>query len=191
MAGYTVTALALLTLALAGCSGAPTRPGTAQNMSLRTSAATADSTPALQPAQTPAAVLAVANPEESDAAAATDAPDVLPAQAAKAPTAQRGLASWYGRAFNGQRTASGKRFNMHALTAAHPKLPLGSYARVTLLSTGKSVVVHITDRGPYKAHRIIDVSRAAAAKLGLLRRGVGEVAVQPVAPPEQQFASAQ
>ena len=186
MLRYPAPVLALLTLALVGCSGAPPRPDTVQNMSLRTSAATADSTPALQPARAPAAVLAVANPEENDAAAATDAPEVLPAEAgaAEAPTEQRGLASWYGRAFDGQRTASGKRFDMHALTAAHPKLPLGSYARVTLLSSGKSVVVHITDRGPYKAHRIIDVSRAAAAQLGLLKRGVGEVAVQPIARPD-------
>lgn len=74
---------------------------------------------------------------------------------------------------------------MHALTAAHPKLPLGSYARVTLLSSGKSVVVRITDRGPHMAHRVIDLSRAAAVQLGLLKRGVGEVAVQQVAPPDQ------
>ena len=105
------------------------------------------------------------------------------------PKAQRGLASWYGARFHGRRTASGENFDMNALTAAHPKLPLGSYARVTLLSSGKSVVVHITDRGPYKTHRIIDLSRAAAARLGLLKHGVGKVAVQQVAPPDQVAAA--
>lgn len=173
-------ALALLTLALAGCSGAPTRVGVTQDPSAPVPAAAAQSAPAV--------ALKDASRNGADSAPLAQMPEVSQAPEVSVRTAekvQRGLASWYGQAFNGQHTASGRRFDMHALTAAHPKLPLGSYARVTLLSTGKSVVVHITDRGPYAAHRIIDVSRAAAARLGLLRRGVGEVAVQPVARPDQ------
>jgi rare lipoprotein A len=170
--------LAMLTLALAGCSSAPPRLDVAQALVAAPSSRTAQSAPA----PGPAAVLPAAGDDSSDAAAVADVP--------VAPTVQRGLASWYGPRFHGRRTASGERFNMHALTAAHLKLPLGSYARVTLLSSGKSVVVRITDRGPHMAHRVIDLSRAAAVQLGMLKRGVGEVAVQQVAPPDQ-LASAE
>lgn len=171
---FAAPVLALLTVALPGCSGAPTRSGIAQN-------------PA--PLATAAQLVPAPTAQSLDARSGeVDATTPMPKTPSAAPgtaKVQHGLASWYGQAFNGQRTASGKYFDMHALTAAHPRLPLGSYARVTLLRTGRSVVVHITDRGPYKAHRIIDVSRAAAAQLGLLRRGVGEVAVQPVTRPDQ------
>ncbi|WP_295956687.1 septal ring lytic transglycosylase RlpA family protein [Rhodoferax sp.] len=96
-------------------------------------------------------------------------------------TAQRGKASWYGKRFHGRRTASGEIFKMSALTAAHRTLPLLSYAKVTLLSTGKSVIVRINDRGPHiLTHRIIDLSQAAAAELGLLDRGTGDVLVERV-----------
>ena len=95
--------------------------------------------------------------------------------------AQRGMASWYGRRFHGRRTASGEIFRSNALTAAHRTLPLFSYAKVTLLSTGKSVVVRINDRGPHiLTHRIIDLSQAAASQIGLLALGSGEVLVERV-----------
>ena len=95
--------------------------------------------------------------------------------------AQRGKASWYGKRFHGRRTASGEIFKMSALTAAHRTLPLLSYAKVTLLSTGKSIIVRINDRGPHiLTHRIIDLSQAAAAELGLLDRGTGDVLVERV-----------
>ncbi len=168
-------ALAILILALAGCSSAPSRSDVAQVPVAPFSSATTGPPQALQ----------AVSPTASGDAFHDVATDAEPVAAVDSPKAQRGLASWYGARFQGQRTASGKSFDMNALTAAHPKLPLGSYARVTLLSTGKSVVVHITDRGPYKKHRIIDLSRAAAARLGLLKHGVGKVAVQQVAPPDQ------
>ncbi|MBC7683421.1 MAG: septal ring lytic transglycosylase RlpA family protein [Ferruginibacter sp.] len=96
-------------------------------------------------------------------------------------TGQRGKASWYGKRFHGRRTASGELFKISALTAAHRTLPLLSYAKVTLLSTGKSIIVRINDRGPHiLTHRIIDLSQAAAAELGLLDRGTGEVLVERV-----------
>ena len=96
-------------------------------------------------------------------------------------TAQRGKASWYGKRFHGRRTASGEVFKMSELTAAHRTLPLLSYAKVTLLSNGKSVIVRINDRGPHiLTHRIIDLSQAAAAELGLLAMGTGDVLVERV-----------
>lgn len=93
---------------------------------------------------------------------------------------QSGVASWYGRAFNGRRTASGECFNTNAMTAAHRTLPLGSYARVTLERTGKSVIVRINDRGPFIRRRIIDLSYAAASALGIQRTGTSRVIVESV-----------
>jgi rare lipoprotein A len=107
------------------------------------------------------------------------APMVAPSEpalaAASEPAAEvgRGLASWYGPRFHGRRTASGERFDMHALTAAHPFLPFGSVVRVENPATGRSVDVRINDRGPHIKQRIIDLSRAAARALGLLDDGSG------------------
>lgn len=80
---------------------------------------------------------------------------------------ETGIASWYGRQFHGRKTASGERFDMDALTAAHPRLPFGSWVRVRNLINGRSVDVRINDRGPYIKRRIIDLSRAAAVALGV------------------------
>jgi len=81
---------------------------------------------------------------------------------------QVGLAVWYGPGFHGRRTASGERYDMHALTAAHPTLPFGTRVRVTNLRNGKSVVVRINDRGPFGGKYIIDLSYAAAKAIGAL-----------------------
>ncbi len=89
--------------------------------------------------------------------------------------ALRGMASWYGRAHHGRRTANGMRFNMFALTAAHKTLPFGTRVRVTVVGTDRSVEVEINDRGPYMGQRILDLSRAAASALGTLRVGVADV----------------
>jgi rare lipoprotein A len=94
------------------------------------------------------------------------------------PTRQRGIASWYGKKFQGQKTASGEPYDMFAMTAAHPTLPIPSYARVTNLKNGKSVVVRINDRGPFHSDRIIDLSYAAAAKIGIAGPGSGLVEVE-------------
>jgi rare lipoprotein A len=88
---------------------------------------------------------------------------------------QRGEASWYGAKFNGRRTASGERFNMRLLTAAHPTLPFGTLVRVTNVENGRQVVVRINDRGPFKRRRVIDVSYAAARELELLGTGTARV----------------
>jgi rare lipoprotein A len=91
---------------------------------------------------------------------------------------QTGIASWYGAPYHNRRGSNGEIYDMHALTAAHRTFPLGSIARVTNLSSGETVIVRITDRGPFIEGRIIDLSRAAAEKIGLVRRGTGEVRVE-------------
>jgi rare lipoprotein A len=93
------------------------------------------------------------------------------------PYRSRGLASWYGRQFHGSRTSSGETYNMFAMSAAHTTLPIPSYARVTNVKNGASVVVRVNDRGPFKRDRVIDVSYAAAVKLGIVASGTGEVEV--------------
>ena len=86
-----------------------------------------------------------------------------------------GMASYYGREFAGRRTASGERFDPAGFTAAHRSLPFGSRVRVTSANTGRSVIVRINDRGPFKRDRVIDVSQAAARELGLIGPGSGKV----------------
>jgi rare lipoprotein A len=88
---------------------------------------------------------------------------------------QQGKASWYGPRFNGRRTASGERYNMNELTAAHRTLPFGTLVRVRSLVNGKEVDVRITDRGPFSRGRVIDLSRAAAEAIGMLGLGVKDV----------------
>lgn len=95
---------------------------------------------------------------------------------------EEGLASWYGRRFHGKKTASGELYDMYAMTAAHPTLPIPSYARVTALNNGKSVVVRINDRGPFNGKRIIDLSYTAAYKLGYIAQGSTLVRVESLDP---------
>jgi rare lipoprotein A len=102
---------------------------------------------------------------------------------------QVGNASWYGRFHQGRKTASGDRFNMNALTAAHRTLPLGTEATVTNLENGRSVDVVVNDRGPYMRGRIIDLSRRAAEKLGMKEQGVAKVRVE-VVPKEDDVETA-
>jgi len=98
------------------------------------------------------------------------------------PFKQRGLASWYGKRYHGQKTSSGEIYDMYAMTAAHPTLPIPSYARVTNVASGKSVVVRINDRGPFKSERVIDLSYVAAYKLGFIQAGQGRVEVEAIVP---------
>lgn len=95
--------------------------------------------------------------------------------------AESGTASWYGgRRHNKVRTASGGKFNSKQLTAAHPTLPLGTKVLVRSEDSGNAVVVTINDRGPYKGNRIIDLSKAAAAKIGMVRQGTAHVTITPI-----------
>ncbi|MFA6970048.1 MAG: septal ring lytic transglycosylase RlpA family protein [Gallionella sp.] len=93
---------------------------------------------------------------------------------------QRGIASWYGKKFHGQRTSSGEKYDMYRMTAAHPTLPIPSYARVTNVATQKSVVVRVNDRGPFLHDRVIDLSYTAAHKLGITGNGSSEVEIESV-----------
>jgi len=95
---------------------------------------------------------------------------------------ERGIASWYGKKFHGQRTSSGEVYNMYGMSAAHKTLPIPSYARVTNLRNGKSVIVRVNDRGPFMHDRIMDVSYAAAYRLDIIGNGSGEVEVESIMP---------
>ncbi len=108
------------------------------------------------------------------------------AEAAKRPGERRlpeiGIASWYGRAWHGKRTASGERFSAEELTAAHPTLPMHSRALVTNMRNGKSVAVVITDRGPHTKGRVIDLSQSAAKVIGMLHSGTAPVKIEALPP---------
>jgi rare lipoprotein A len=97
---------------------------------------------------------------------------------------ERGIASWYGRKFHGRRTSSGETYDMHRMTAAHKSLPLPTFVEVTNLKNARRVVVRVNDRGPFHDNRIIDLSYAAARKLGILGEGTGLVEVRAITPGE-------
>ena len=97
---------------------------------------------------------------------------------------ERGVASWYGPDFHGKSTSSGEPYDMYAMTAAHKTLPLPSYARITNLLNGRSVIVRINDRGPFVANRIVDLSYTAAARLDMIRNGTAFVELQAIVPGE-------
>jgi len=109
---------------------------------------------------------------------------------ARVPYRAGGIASWYGRKFHGQRTSSGETYDMYGMTAAHPTLPIPSYARVTNPANGRSVVVRINDRGPFHSGRVIDLSYTAAWKLGYADRGSTLVEVESVVPGQMPLAAA-
>jgi rare lipoprotein A len=100
------------------------------------------------------------------------------------PFTQTGIASWYGKKFHGNATSIGETYDMYAMTAAHPTLPIPSYARVTSHVNGRTVIVRVNDRGPFHGNRIMDLSYAAAYKLGIVGPGSGEVTVQRILPDE-------
>ena len=104
-----------------------------------------------------------------------------PAKARKA-MRQRGIASWYGRQFHGRKTSIGERYDMYAISAAHPTLPLPSFVRVTNLANKRSIVVRVNDRGPFTAGRMIDLSYAAASKLGFTDQGSTVVEMETIIP---------
>jgi len=172
----TALALALLAVTLAACTGAPPPRRT------------------VDPAQVPDAV-----PRAEPRAARGNPPfyEVFGERYVVLPTAdgyvERGVASWYGPDFHGGSTSTGEQYDMYAMTAAHKTLPLPAYARVTNLQNGRSVVVRINDRGPFKKNRIIDLSYAAAVRLDIVREGTALVEVSvvgPSSPPTVVAASA-
>jgi rare lipoprotein A len=104
---------------------------------------------------------------------------------------ERGVASWYGSDFHGGRTATGETYDMDAMTGAHPTLPLPAWVRVTNLQNGRSVVVRLNDRGPFRKNRIIDLSRAAAEELDMIRFGTALVEVRSLASKAPQSSATQ
>lgn len=150
--------------------GGALAPGHAEDTAPVVTAATPAADPGLpqfQPSDDAAKLV-----PDSDADTASDDGDWQPVG--------KGIASWYGRGFAGHRTASGERFDPSELTAAHRTLPFGTRVRVTD-AAGDSVVVRINDRGPYARGRVIDLSRAAARKLGITRAGSGRVTLSVLA----------
>lgn len=162
----------VVALLLAGCGALKPPPG-------RPPAAPA--APAA-PHELPAAVGRIEPPGPGVAGlpgAEPRAPEVAAPEVAAPAPAQTGIASWYGRAFHGRRTANGERFDMRAMTAAHRSLPFHSLVRVRNPANGREVVVRINDRGPFKRGRIVDLSWAAAQRLGI--QGLATVELWPLA----------
>jgi rare lipoprotein A len=202
--GIRVTALAAALL-LSGCGLLPKRTSNAQ--SAPAAAAPAAQSPANAPATTPSkksgAYYQDDGPGDNPPANLDEIPDAVPKveplrvaanrpytvlgkeyvpQTALRPFRQRGVASWYGRKFHGAKTSSGEIYDMYAMTAAHPTLPIPSYARVTNLANKRSVIVRINDRGPFLSERVMDLSFAAAYRLGYARAGSATVEVESIDP---------
>ncbi len=190
LAGITpvLTLVLALVVMLGGCASSPPRGGSGAGNG-------SDTAPSPRPAQPADRDGPEANPP-ADLARVPDAePKLEPVRAGgpnkpyealgqtyvpitqDKPFSERGLASWYGKKFHGRRTASGEVYDMYAMTAAHPTLPIPSYARLRNPANGREVVVRINDRGPFHAGRIVDLSYTAALKLGVLR-GVAPVELQ-------------
>jgi rare lipoprotein A len=175
-----LAALLTTALLLAGC-GALRAPGSdSAPVAVPAPAVTAVITPAPAPPHKPTPPADVVPRVERIAKGAPNAPyevrgESYDPERADVPIVQTGLASWYGKPFHGRPTASGEVYDMHALSAAHKTMPLPSYARVRNPANGREVIVRVNDRGPFKSSRIIDLSFAAARRLGI--GGVARVEV--------------
>jgi rare lipoprotein A len=206
LARWIAVATLLLNLFLAGCSTAPssTPTPTPKPPSSVPSSGTVKPAPAPTGPSTPGATSRIGGYYQDDGPGANPPdinaiPDAVPKaenlatranrpyvvfgqtyqpMVALAPFKQRGMASWYGRKFHGQKTSNGEVYDMYGMTAAHPTLPLPSYVRVTHVRSGKSVVVRVNDRGPFLQQRVIDLSYTAAAKLGYVNAGSAEVELE-------------
>jgi rare lipoprotein A len=124
--------------------------------------------------------------EESSEGKASEAPSVSEeiSPGTKPLLIETGIASWYGAPYHNRRGSNGEVYDMHAMTAAHRTLPLGSIVRVTCIENGESAVVRITDRGPFIEGRIVDLSQAAALKIGLVRKGTAQVRIEVLKTPQ-------
>jgi rare lipoprotein A len=183
-----LVAAALLATSLAGCGGAPTREPAAKTPTPpRTGGGYyLDDGPGANP---PADIDSIpdAVPRAEPIRNATSRPYVVMGRSytpmtSLQPYRARGIATWYGRRYHGKPTSSGEIYDMYAMTAAHTTLPIPSYARVTNISNGRSVVVRINDRGPFVEGRIIDLSYTAAHRIGVLGGGSAMVEVETLIP---------
>ena len=164
----------LLAAALGLLAGCMTPPLSSSDSSASTIASSSASSQDLKSATVPGALTP---PDVSDSLNNSFGISQNPAGGPSLREVERGQASFYGPRFHGRRTASGERYDQHALTAAHKTLPFGTLVRVRSLVTGKEVDVRVTDRGPFTRGRIIDVSRAAAEALGMIGLGVKQVSL--------------
>lgn len=189
------TILALIALILAACGMLPQR-----EVETRSSPAPVEDRKAAVPAA-PGGYLAGDGPGTDIPANLDDIPDAVPKSeplhryanrpyialgknytplTATGSYRERGIASWYGKKFHGQPTSSGEEYDMYGMTAAHPTMPIPSYARVTNTASRKSVVVRVNDRGPFLHERAIDLSYTAAYKLGIIGNGSSEVEIESI-----------
>ena len=187
---WTRIAVLVALLSLAACTSAPVRTSTPQ----KPGGYYLDDGPGENP---PANLDQIpdAQPRVEPIKAATARPYTVFGQtyvpmAQVAPYKARGTASWYGKRYHGQPTSSGEIYDMYAMTAAHPTLPIPSFVRVTNLRNAKSVVVRVNDRGPFHSDRLIDLSYAAAYKLGIINHGSDLVEVQAIVPADQRQTTA-
>jgi rare lipoprotein A len=204
----TVLLLAALApaLALVGCGSVPPAPVSTETSSRIPPKAVSSTAPKLPPAGSgrggyylddgpgdapPENLLATpdAEPQNEPYSTRSNKPYVVFGKTYKPitddrPFIQRGVGSWYGKKFHGQKTSSGELYDMYKMTAAHPTLPIPSYARVTNVANGKQVIVRVNDRGPFHSSRIIDLSYTAALKLGYLGKGSSELEIERLLPDE-------
>jgi rare lipoprotein A len=188
-------------LALTGCAVPHGATDDASTAPLHTDAAVADAgspstgtpPPGSSSTGAPLAYSVASDPAPVAASDATSLADAKPLD--EGPNVsdfqETGRASWYGPGFHGRKTASGERYNMNAMTAAHKTLPLASYVRVTNTTNDKSVVVKINDRGPYVRGRVIDLSYAAARLLGFRKAGTTRVKIEGLTQQQAKAAEAQ
>jgi rare lipoprotein A len=208
-------AFSLIAAALAGCGAAPKSSPVAESAASRPAAvpkSTPNNLPSLPPAgsgrggyylddgpgdNAPEGLLDMPDPEPQvePYSKRGNSPYVVFGKryipiADERPLKQRGVGSWYGKKFHGQKTSSGELYDMYKMSAAHPTLPIPSYARVTNLNNGKQVIVRVNDRGPFHSSRIIDLSYVAALKLGYLAKGSSQLEVERLLPDDiAQIAS--
>ena len=160
---------------LAGCAMPPNAANEASNPPLSTKSAQAGGAGTFAPQAFGAPA---ASASEANGTSFADAQPLTETGPSVAGYRETGRASWYGRFFHGRRTANGERYDMHALTAAHRTLPLGSYVKVTNPANDSSVIVRINDRGPFARGRVIDLSLAAATALHMARAGTARVQIE-------------
>ena len=164
-------------LALAGCAAVPPvvpgSPSPSQNASVKAKSAPVAAQPVDAANESSAVSPSIGTPQ-------IDSPQPPVSLGSAERELERGGASWYGPGFHGKRTASGERYDMGALTAAHKTLPFGTMVRVKSLVNGREVLVRITDRGPFIRNRVIDLSRAAASELDMLGLGFKQVVLMVV-----------